>query len=40
MRRSAPLELWHGDKGHSGHFVLDLERLPGGVRTCQCCGKL
>ena len=25
-------ELWHGDKGHSGHFVLDLERLPGGVR--------
>ena len=28
----APLELWHGDKGHSGHFVFDLERLPGGVR--------
>jgi transposase len=28
----ATLELWHGDKGHSGHFVLDLERLPSGFR--------
>lgn len=29
----APLELWHGDKGHSGHFVLDLERLQNGFRV-------
>jgi transposase len=29
----APLELWHDNKGHSGHFVLDLERLPSGLRV-------
>jgi hypothetical protein len=28
----AALELWYEIKGHSGHFVLDLERLPGGLR--------
>jgi transposase len=29
----ATLELWHDCVGHSGHFVLDLERLPSGMRV-------
>jgi len=29
----ATLELWHDNRGHSGHFVLDLERLPSGLRV-------
>jgi hypothetical protein len=28
-----PLELWHETKGNSGHFVLDLEPLPSGLRV-------
>src|SRR5450759_2131881 len=29
----ATLELWHDNRGYSGHFVLDLERLPSGIRV-------
>src|ERR1019366_1000619 len=45
----ATLELWHDNRGYSGHFVLDLERLPSGIRVacvlhryhvvCCPCGK-
>lgn len=27
------LGLWFANKGHSGHFVLDLEHLPSGIRV-------
>ena len=27
------LEVWYDDRGHSGHFVLDLERLESGLRV-------
>jgi hypothetical protein len=46
----ATLELWHDNRGYSGHFVLDLERLPSGIRVacvlhryhvvrCPCGGR-
>jgi transposase len=32
-RCGAALELWYDDRGHSGHFVLDLERQVSGLRV-------
>lgn len=28
-----PFEMWDRDRGHSAHFVLDLERVGGGIRV-------